>query len=295
MARIRRGKSPKYKAEGLHVTEFMEPDFLEDALTELNTEFSGWQETDGRGTRQLWSMLGRVYELSAKVEGNNRAKYDLVQRVQKNPSVKDNPHWDATKKKADELLIALFLGIREETKVTKSQWISALRAGQKHNIQATHGAFSTWLETVGGIKGARQSIAKVRQDKLDFPTLVEKLAALYDEQAEPISVPHPISNKNWPADLGIVIVKRIDKNTAIPIVTIQNESLLKQLIVRLLADVKSVEYKNRYYIKDITDNFLHSTWLEFYRDALKNRAFKGSFEDFMDREAPYIHPEVAEE
>lgn len=107
---------PKYRA---NIEDPFGRDLLIADIVSLTKTFAKWENQDGQGTRRLWSVLGTVYELGARIEQNGAAKLDLIDQVSSDPNVGASPKWDPSKKGAHELLLVKLLSLKEETN-TKS-------------------------------------------------------------------------------------------------------------------------------------------------------------------------------
>ena len=147
----------KYKA---NLEDALDRESLTADISELATVFGEWETQDGQGTRQLWTVLGKVYELGARIDQNGSVKSDLIEQVGSDPNVANSPKWNPSSKGAHELLLVKLLSLKEETKAKKSQWLSAIRAAQKEQTRPTQSEFVKFLESVGGIDGARRRHAK---------------------------------------------------------------------------------------------------------------------------------------
>ena len=61
----------------IKLTDVLEDDFFNDGIVNLSSAYSNWQSMDGQGTKQLWAVLGKVYELGTQIEGNSSANTNL--------------------------------------------------------------------------------------------------------------------------------------------------------------------------------------------------------------------------
>lgn len=240
-------RAPKSDLRGL-----FEEDFLPDELTALNTEFANWETADGKGTHQLWSLLGKVYQLGERIEGNGTAKWDLIRRVAEDQFVKDNPHWNPETKTSHELLLVLLLSIKEETKAKKSQWFSAIRAAKKASVPTTQAGFVDYIEKVGGIDKARKSIARSPRPKPDFAELVEEMEGYFNPERPGFQAPDTFNDqRKLPGGIGIVLVKGNFAGASVtPLATICDKKIVEHAILRLLAEGRSVERSYRREFED---------------------------------------------
>lgn len=230
----------------VQVTDFEEEPFLADGIAILSSAFKSWATAEGEGTRQLWSMLGQVYELGARVERSGAAKLDLIKRVNADPNVQDSPKWNPSKKTACELLLVTLLSIKEETKAKKSQWFSAIRAAEKAQTRPTQSDFVVFLESAGGIDGARKLHAKPRNPKLTYDELVQRALDLVDPNIDPtdkITTPDFFGETpDLPGEMGLVVVHgERAGGKAVRIATIADEKLIARCIEFLLKGKKSYD------------------------------------------------------
>lgn len=203
----------------------------------LTAEFKSWNETDGRGNHQLWSMLGRVYEFSAKVQTDTSARSALIHLVEQEPSVKKSNKWKAGRKKPQELILTLLLGLKEETKSTKSQWSGALRAADKANVEPKHAIFQKWLKDIGGIQAARKTLKKEKIE-IDFESLLNELDTYSDQSQVSFEAPLPDDSdqSSLPDGVGLVIVRQLGEGMeVVPIGTIVGGKLLTDAIKKLIS------------------------------------------------------------
>lgn len=216
---------------------------LDGNLDSLGSEYQEWLKVDGRGNKQLWSLLGKVYELGAGIEQNAAARSGLIKKVNQHPNVAGNNRWRADKKSPEELLLTLLLGVKEDTKATKSQWLSAIRAAKKMDVSATQTAFAAWLEEVGGVNSARKSVGIKNSTKDEsLRSLIGKLETFNDRDQQTVRIPEPIYGSGYPENIGLVIVQRIEDHlNAKPIATLVNEKLIVRAIKTLLGDATRAE------------------------------------------------------
>lgn len=229
------------------VLDFAEDEFLDAGIEAIKSEFANWQTTDGQGTRQLWSMLGRVYELGGRVENNGTIKHDLIAKVEQDPNVKGNPRWDSSKKTAHELLLVLFLSLKEDTKAKKSQWFSAIRAAETAKIEAKADKFLAFMEDMGGIDGARKSIARPAKPKQTFEELVAAVSEWAETDNPSFISPTLIGEGvSLPSGIGLVLVKGgIVGGEVTPIATITNSKIVEEAMRRFLVEYDAAEIRQQ--------------------------------------------------
>ena len=155
------------------------------------------------------------------------------------PNVQESPNWIAEKKASHELLLVKLLSLKPETKATKSQWFSAIRAAKKAETRTTQADFIAYLENVGGIDNARRSIAQTKKR----PPTLEELAGefAYETDAPKFQAPDIYSEtKELPFGFGLVLV-RGDKagGPVVPIDTVVDAKLIEKAMLKVQADEKS--------------------------------------------------------
>jgi hypothetical protein len=197
----------KYKAS---LEDALDRETLSADISDLATAFDDWETQDGQGTRKLWSFLGKVYELGARIEQNGSVKLDLIEQVSSDPNVANSPKWNPSKKGAHELLLVKFLSLKEETKATKSQWFNAIRAATKSKVATQQTSFIEFLEAVGGVEGARKLHGSHRKPKLSYDELVQLALNFVDPETDPaykITIPRVLhETPELPGGFGLVLV-----------------------------------------------------------------------------------------
>ena len=274
------------------VSDFADNDFLEIELKALNSDFSTWESADGVGTRHLWSMLGKVYELGAKVDDNGLARRSLLERVNADPNVRDNHRWDATKKTAHELLLVVLLSIKEETKAKKSQWFSAIRAASKAKTPATKAGFVTFVEDVGGLDKARKSIAKVAEQRPTFDDLLDTIVSglASGDESQAFRAPEPLRDEAIAAGgVGLVLVKRNeDGNLVVPLATLTNRKVLEVAFLEIMAMWKLAQADQERDLQldeEKIVKFQRGKLRELYRARLKqpvSKSYPLIFQEFVE-------------
>jgi hypothetical protein len=269
--------------KSINILDIETIDVFDNDIKTLTSEYQGWTKTDKRGYQQLWSMLGRVYELGAKAEGNMEAHQSLVALVEKEPSVKKNVKWKAERKKPRELLVTLLLGLKEETKATKSQWLGALRAADKAKVEANQSSFSAWMKDIGGIQAARKTLGKDKAPS-DLSSLIPELDSFVDPDHDTWLIPPPFGGNGevLPEGVGLVIVRDTGNGLkALPVATLTNEKLLISAIKKLLAEGKK---QQRGFQRDARaemrerDREAKKVW----KSLVKESAYEESFEQFLE-------------
>jgi hypothetical protein len=215
--------------------------FFEPAIAELEAAFDLWKTNSARTRQSLWDLLGNIYELSAKLMGNENARSGLIGLVSRREDVKSSTNWRSPgTKHPRELLLVLLLGLSEDSKATKSQWLSALKAAEAAGIEKSKSDFVDWISSVGGIEGARSSIAKPR------PTAsLQELAAQVDEfvseESRIVYLPAALNEDPLPSRFGLVLVREAgSENTAFQVATINDERLVLAALKAFLSGEKRI-------------------------------------------------------
>lgn len=217
---------------------------IDEELAQLNADFTNWEKT---GKRQPWTILGKIYELGTDIDRNPAAKNRLIARVKEELSVKASPNWRVEKKTSHELLLVSLFGLKPETKATKSQWHSAIRAAKKDKVEAKQDEFVSFLERVKGIENARRSVAKATEPKLSLEQLVEGLGIDWDSQFDRIEFRSPTTfgDSKFPSGVGLVLVKGDDAGKTVQAFgTITDTKLVEAALLRFIKDGEAVQCEN---------------------------------------------------
>lgn len=161
--------------------------YVEETVSQITSKFHEWRPVEQRATKGLWSLLGQIYEAGSKIEGEPAAKKELRHKADKEFGF--NNRWDSDGKHSFDLLLSLLLGIKPETKATKSQWLAVLRAASRAGIEAVEQSFSKWLESVGGIVAAIKTKTGPAPLAFDFSSFRHHLL----DEAEPEETTIPIN------------------------------------------------------------------------------------------------------
>lgn len=220
---------------------FIEPDSLDVDITDLQSKFKNWRDADGRGKTSAWTLLGKAYELGSAIANDKQAKGVLVTKVSEVPEVQKSNKWDPSKQHTFNLLLVLLLGLKEETKVTKSQWLRTLKTAGKRKVPATQDAFVGWIKKTGGIAGVIKLGKKSGQSK-------KAIAELALELPEPEDDFMGISNKipksalkcqdhKFLEGFALILVRESDENGKIqPVAAVVNETQIRLAINSAIAD-----------------------------------------------------------
>lgn len=253
----------------------------------LTTAFANWEVHEGKGVRELWSVLGTVYELGARIDQNGLAKSDLVELVCNDPNVQASNKWDPAKKGAHELLLVRLLSLKEETKAKKSQWFSAIRAAKNSRVAPLQSAFVEFLESVGGVDQARKLHAKTAKPKLSFVELLEWARGELDSNVRAVWTPDFFgATPEFPGEVGLILVtgEQAGKK-AYPITSIADPAVISRVITWLIKTKRASEARNEKEIeKDYQDRAMaiRKTLRKQYADYKKSRNWKADKPEFIE-------------
>lgn len=235
------------------INDFQDQDTLLKGVSALTEMFANWEAHDGQGTRQLWSMLGKVYELGDQIDRNALVKTALIEQVSNDANVQASNKWRPDKKGAHELLLVRLLSLKQETKAKKSQWLSAIRAAAKAKTPPSESEFVSFLAAAGGIDGARKRQMKVPKPKLTYEELVQRALDWVPEGADPtdkITIPKFFEQTlDLPGEVGLVLVHGEKAGAkAIRLATIADEKLIARCIEFLIKSEEALaaEIESRY-------------------------------------------------
>lgn len=247
-----------------NLDHFLEPELLDEDITDLRAKFKEWETADGRGKTSVWTLLGKAYELGCAIADNGKARGILANIVSENPEVRKSNQWDPYKKPPFDLLVVLLLGLKEETKVTKSQWLRTLKAAEKAQVSATQDAFVDWVKKSGGIDGALKLGRSLGTARLSIHELATKLPykgpefgfrSKKSKNAEPVEFN---SNKiakttlqcdglALPEGFALILVQQSDEADKMwPIASVADERLITRAIKSVIAENKKEERAFRY-------------------------------------------------
>ena len=239
------------KRKRLPVSNWMAPDvdawesaYLPPIIDELKSDLAAWQTADLRTKESLWHLLGGIYEHSAKIERDKHALMALIAMVNQIDGVRESNRWHAHTKAPQELLIVLLLGFGEDNKSTRSQWRSALNAAKKTKIKKDRPTFVNWISEIGGVEGARQSVAKPRK-AISIEQLAAGVEPFVDAEVFPIKLPNNLTEDPLPERFGLILVREAgSEKTAFPIATITNEPLVRAALRTFIAEQERIEKEN---------------------------------------------------
>ncbi len=230
----------------MRVTDFADAHVIDNGLADLTSAFAHFETLEGTGTKQLWSVLGKVYELGAQIEKNDMAKIELAKRVSEDPNVQDSPKWNPEKKTAHELLLVSLLSLKNDNRAKRSQWLSAIKAARTAGTPANHDDFVAFVQEAGGVDAARKRIAKPRKEpKPD--ELIKFANGFFDEERSSFNAPESYSPVDeFANELGIVLVKATGNGReVVPLATISNEKLVKRVVQCLIKTAGELDRETR--------------------------------------------------
>lgn len=269
------------------LTDIVDADFLDKGFAALSSEFEAFQHADQRGKRQLWSMLGCVYELGTRTDANSAAKAHLIAMVNESPNCAQSNRWRAENKTSSELLITLLLGRDEKTKATRSHWLSAIKAAKQAGVEARQAEYAAWVELVGGMDAARQ-LASAGRKASPRHSLDELLAELVggDAPYPEIDIPSQLSGEALPLGIGLVIVKQGKLGEkATPIAVVSARNLIERTARQAIRDRSEIQKANQKIWQEHERQRLKPLKVR-YRQQVKAKLFEGDFESYLEAGAP---------
>lgn len=271
----------------ISVFDAAEEDFLDDELEALCGDVTALLQAERRGTRQLWSLLGAAYALGCKAEKNSKARAKLVAKVLEDPATRSNKRWKAESKTSFELLVSIMLGRDESKKVTRSQWLGALRAASKAEVPPSQSDFVNWLEDLGGVAEARQLANGERTEPHTVEELGQTLIEMNDLDLDTrIELPGVAFDGSASDQMALVVVRWLAGTTnAVPIATITTERLVSGAIKQALKDQGRLNREiNQMFAREVRERQkpLRKRW----KHHTKAGVFEGTFEDYLDAGAP---------
>lgn len=223
---------------------------LDKGISALETDFKNWEIDDGRGRKSLWNLLGKVYELGSEIAGNDLTRAELIAIVSKDSNVEGNNRWQAEKKHPFDLLLVMLIGLKEETKATKSQWLRTLKVAGAEKVTPKQDEFVTWITRIGGIEATLRLGRKPSPKKLTLNKLAKEIRQHDNPAIGSIKLPEPLSEQSPPEGLSLVITRTNSKGEIRPLGTIVNDRQIADAIRTFLADVKRIEKKNERQLRD---------------------------------------------
>lgn len=219
------------------VHDYADQETLLDGISELTKTYADWETYDGQGTRRLWSLLDKVYELGDQIDRNALVKTALIDEVNRDPNVQASNKWQPNTKGAHELLLVKLLGLKHETKAKKSHWLSAIRAAKKAKVEPQSGSFADFLATVGGIDKARKLHVKSAKPKRTFEELSQWAWDQIDKTATSFQTPLCQGEEvRLPGKVGLVLICGDSAGfDAWPVATIADPKLVRKAIEWLIS------------------------------------------------------------
>lgn len=157
------------------IDHIINPESLHSDLADLQAKYSVWKSADRRGKSAVWTLLGKAYELGHRILKNDQLRADLIENVLQIPDVNQSNQWDPKTKEPFDLLMVRILGLKEDTKVTKSQWLRTLKAAELAHVPPNWFDFCMWIKKVGGISGALKRGSGKGSGRLGISELATKL------------------------------------------------------------------------------------------------------------------------
>ena len=228
---------------------FFNPVALDGDITDLRAKFKKWKNTDHRGKASVWTVLGKAYELGSAIANDNQARIVLVTKVSEDPDVKKSNKWDASRKHPFDLLLVLLLGLKEETKATKSQWLRTLEAAKKTKLSPSQEAFAVWIKKSGGIAGVLKTGKKHARVQQTIAQLAEQLPGQYDDYNGLPSMTAKATLKCHDDDFlegfALVLVREADEQGKVfPVATVVNEAQIRLAMKSAIAHIAKEEKEN---------------------------------------------------
>ncbi|MFD1612082.1 hypothetical protein ACFSCW_09745 [Sphingomonas tabacisoli] len=178
-------------------------------LASIKGQFDDYGQAFGQSQSKLWNLLGSLYESLPRFETIKAAKAELINEVCALPSVQANKRWFPRQKEPDDLLVTLLLGLGKKQKVTKSQWLKALRAAAAQHVKRTRVDFIAWLEQVGGVAGAGRSLppdeARAKEEKRQLEARMTELKSHFKQQEDDPLIDFDIGDEADPGDLVLIL------------------------------------------------------------------------------------------
>lgn len=171
------------------------------------------------------------------MEANAFALADLRRRVEDKCGGGNAQRWKAGQKDAIELLLALVLGIEEQTAATKSQWLKCLRSAQKLGVEACGSAFVEWIVQVGGVKAAGNIVAS--NTRSNGHGAAENWTGRLDEwlnEGPAIPIPQLTATEAPDPDYVVVLCKRTSEGQGMPIASIAHQKLVQAFAQELFRE-----------------------------------------------------------
>lgn len=231
-----------------NLDHFFETVSLDEDITDLRTKFVEWETADGRGKSSVWTLLGKAYELVSTIAKDDRARCVLIAKVSEDSNVQKSNQWDPARKHPFDLLLVLLLGLKNETKATKSQWLRTLNAAEKGKVAATQNDFVGWIKNTGGIDGVLKPSQRPAQERKTISQLAEGLEPEFDFNGKAITIPKSsmnFQNDELPEGFALVLVRESDEDGKIwPLATITDEKQIAAAIKSVFVKHKQVEREN---------------------------------------------------
>lgn len=238
---VERKLTPQMHPPRNNVFDALGSDVFASAMEGLKSEFDEWEVAEGRTNESLWGVLGSIYELAPKIAHNQNAHVKLLSMVNNVDGVSTSNRWRAETKHPQDLLLVVLLGFNDKTKSTRSHWRSALKAAAAMKVAPSRSAFVKWISEIGGIEGARQSVAKPRA-ATSTEQLATEVESFVDVEELPIRLPYRLTEEPLPKRFGLVLVREAGSETSgFPIATITNERVVRAALKAFLLEQKRIK------------------------------------------------------
>lgn len=142
---------------------------LKQELFAIDDEFDKWKPLQKAADEVAYGILGRIYALgcSVDVDPGGTQRLELEAAVRFNWDVKASKKWTPGGKRATELIMTWFMGLREK-RSRKSNWVGVLEHAADCQVTGTVEAFVEWITTdiKGGIEGALDAYRGVAEESV---------------------------------------------------------------------------------------------------------------------------------
>lgn len=229
-----------------NLDHFLEPVSLDEDITDLRAKFKDWKTAEDRGNTSAWTLLGKAYELGSAIANDDQARNVLVSKVSEDPDVQKSNKWDASRKTPFDLLLVLLLGLKEETKATKSQWLRTLEAAKKTKLSPSQKAFAVWIKKSGGIVGVLKTGKKHARAQPTMAQLADQLPGQYDDYNGIPSLTAKATLKcqddAFLQGFALILVREADvKGEVFPVATVVNEAQIRLAMKSAITKIRKEE------------------------------------------------------
>ncbi|WP_321326793.1 hypothetical protein [uncultured Parasphingorhabdus sp.] len=266
--------------------DFFGQSTLDEGLSSLQTHFADWETADDRGKHSLWKLLGKAYALGSEIAENDLIRSALISKVSDDPDVAASNRWNAETKHPFDLLLVLLLGLTEETKATKSQWLRTLKTAQTQSIDPTPESFLAWIEKLGGVDAALKLGRKPRPPKLKLSEMVTAIPEPDNFENLAFDMPLKLSDDDLPEGYGLVIVKKTnDGDQLLPLGTIVNERQVSEAVRTFVAELARQQRENERLAcqeEEDREKLMRKKAKSAYYAIEKSKRWTTEFEEFFE-------------